>query len=65
MSKTSAKVKNDWNKRNYDSITIVVPKGMKDQLKEIAERKGYQSMGEYIKRLIADDSALLLFPPKA
>lgn len=64
MSKTSTKVKNAWNARNYDSITIVVPKGTKEKLKKIAEKKGYKSMGEYIKRLIADDSALLLFPEK-
>lgn len=33
MTKTSSSVKNAWNKRNYDRITIVVKKGQKKNCK--------------------------------
>lgn len=60
MSKTSSKVKNAWNARNYDRITIVVPKGQKDHVQRIAQEKGYKSTGDYIKSLIQADTDLIL-----
>lgn len=33
MSKTSSAVKRRWNKQNYDTYTVSLPKGMKAELK--------------------------------
>lgn len=52
MGKTSAAVKNKWNKNNYDRIEVVVPKGEKDIIKAHAQSIG-ESTNEFIKRAIA------------
>ena len=41
MAKTSAAVKNRYNDKAYDRITVIVPKGNKDDLKNHAEKHGY------------------------
>lgn len=46
--KTSAAVKNKWNAENYDRIAVMVPKGRKDELKEIAKKKGFASVNALI-----------------
>ncbi len=51
MGKTSAAVKNKWNKNNYDRIEINVPKGEKDIIKAHAQSIG-ESTNEFIKRAI-------------
>ena len=40
MSKTSSEVKNRWNAEHYDRITVLLPKGYKDKLKEAAGSGG-------------------------
>lgn len=54
MSKTSSKVKNDWNKKNYDRITIIVKKGDKEKIQKATFEKGYNSVNELIKDRIRD-----------
>lgn len=39
-SRTSAAVKNRWNKANYDQILFFVPKGEKDEIKAAAKSAG-------------------------
>ena len=34
------KYKNDFNKQNYDRINLMVPKGKKDELKQMAKEAG-------------------------
>ena len=51
LGKTSAAVKNKWNKNNYDRIEVVVPKGEKDIIKAHAQTTG-ESTNEFIKRAI-------------
>lgn len=41
------KYQNEFNKRNYDRITIMVPKGKKDELKGFCKERGC-SMNEFI-----------------
>ena len=41
------KYQNDFNKRHYDRIVIMVPKGMKDKLKAFCKEQGF-SMNEFI-----------------
>lgn len=48
MTKTSAEVKNRWNEKNYDRITIMVKKGQKDIWKDKAKENGYNSLNKYI-----------------
>ena len=50
-AKTSAAVKNKWNKENYDRIEIIVPKGKKDLIKAHAEVRG-ESVNALINRAI-------------
>ena len=34
------KYKNDFNKQKYDRINLMVPKGKKDELKQLAKEAG-------------------------
>ena len=52
MSKTSAKVKNRYNDKAYDRITVVVPKGQKEIIKAYAEAHG-ESVNGFIQKAIA------------
>lgn len=54
MSKTSSAVKNKYNAKAYDRITIVIKKNATDKVKERAESQGL-TMSGYIKKLINDD----------
>ena len=45
------KYQNEYNKKNYDRIEIVVPKGKKDEIKMAAKSAG-QSVSEYIFQAI-------------
>lgn len=56
MSKTSAAVKNRYNEKNYDRISVVVPKGDKERITAQANLKGFASVSEYIRQLINKDS---------
>lgn len=52
MGKTSAKVKNRYNDKAYDRITVVVPKGQKEIIKAYAEAHG-ESVNGFIQKAIA------------
>ena len=47
MSKTSAEVKNRWNKKNYDRIIIMAPKGKKEEWTRISKEKGFNGLSGY------------------
>ncbi len=51
---TSAAVKNRYNEKAYDRITIVVPKGQKDIIKQRAEELG-DSINAFITKAIAKE----------
>lgn len=51
MGKTSAEAKNRYNKKAYDRIELVVPKGQKEVIKAHAESQG-ESLNGFINRLI-------------
>lgn len=55
MGKTSAAVKNEWNKKNYDRINLMVPIGKKEEYKAAAEANG-ESLNGYINRLLEEDA---------
>lgn len=40
MGKTSAKVKSNWNAKNYDCLGIRLPKGSVPEIKELAKGRG-------------------------
>lgn len=46
---------NDFIKETYDTIKVQVPKGQKELIKEHAKKKGFKSVNEYMKDLIAQD----------
>lgn len=47
-SKTSSEVKNRWNEKNYDRITIMVKKGKKEEWYKKAIEKGFNSLNSYL-----------------
>jgi hypothetical protein len=60
MGKTSAAVKNEWNRKNYDRIEIFVPKDNpekpnKEQIKAYAKKREFDSVNSYINHLIEED----------
>ena len=53
MGKTSAEVKNRYNAKVYDRVTLVVKKGEKDKIRAAAEAAG-ESVNVYISRAITE-----------
>lgn len=53
--KTSAKVKNANTKKNYDRLSVFVPKGDKEIIIEAAKRSGHNSINSYINYCIRLD----------
>lgn len=51
MGKTSSKVKDRYNAKNYDELKIRVPKGEKDKIKDHAESNS-ESLNGFVKRAI-------------
>ena len=56
-SKVSTKAVNNYVARNYERISVVIPKGTKDQLKQAADRDG-QSLNRYILECVERRSGL-------
>lgn len=54
MGKTSSQSKNKYNKKAYDRISVMVPKGKKDIYNKIAQSKGL-SLNGYINKLLSSD----------
>lgn len=53
--KTSSEVKNRWNEKNYDRITVMAPKGKKEEWTKIALEKGFKGLSGYIVSCIEKD----------
>lgn len=51
MAKTSAKVKNRWNEKTYDRISLSVPKGKKEIIRKHAEMQ-HESLNGFVNRAI-------------
>lgn len=60
MGKTSAAAKNSWNEKNYDRVSLFVPKGKKDTIKKYAEAQGV-SVNAFINQAI--DAAIAEIEP--
>lgn len=45
---------NNYNKQNYDRVTIMVPKGDKDRITAAAKAAGYKSRNEFILAAIQE-----------
>nr|DAH34052.1 MAG TPA: hypothetical protein [Caudoviricetes sp.] len=48
MSKTSSAVKDRYNAKAYDRITLRTPKGEKEKIEEKSRRMGYPSVNSFI-----------------
>ena len=53
MGKTSSKVKNRYNEKVYDRISLVVPKGKKEELQAYAASRG-ESLNAFVNRAITE-----------
>ncbi len=51
MGKTSSESKNKYNKKAYDRISVMVPKGQKEIFVKMAQSKGL-SLNGYINKLL-------------
>lgn len=47
-TKTSSEVKNRWNEKNYDRITIMAKKGKKEEWERLAKENGFNSLNSYL-----------------
>lgn len=47
-TKTSSDVKNRYNSKAYDRITVMAKKGKKDEWTKLAKSKGYKGLNGYI-----------------
>lgn len=54
---TSWKSKAKYNAKAYDQLTIVIPKGRKETIKEIAQSQG-KSVNELVNDLLRNTSGL-------
>ena len=55
---TSSKVRDDWNKKNYDRIGISIPKGMRNRIRDHAKRQG-MSINQLLNMLLRDEIGIL------
>lgn len=55
--KTRNKNINQWQKNNCDRVTILLPKGKKQDLEKAAKSAGYKTITDYIRALIEKDAA--------
>lgn len=46
---------NDYMRKKYDRIAVLLPKGYKDIINDVIQAQGYKSANEYIKHLIDKD----------
>ncbi len=53
MGKTSAAVKNRYAAKAYDRLQIIVKKGKKSELQDIADKQG-ESLNGYIKKAVRE-----------
>lgn len=51
MGTSATRAQNKYNAKTYDRITLVVPKGKKDEIRAFAEKNG-ESVNGFINRLI-------------
>ena len=54
VSKTSSAVKNSYNNKAYDRITLAVPKGSREKWRMYAETKG-KSLTQFIRELVENE----------
>ena len=47
-SKAQKKATMKWEKENYARVYLTVPKGMKQEIGEVARSQGYESMRAFI-----------------
>lgn len=50
----SVKYKNDFNRQNYDMVTVTMPKGFKEELTAAAKAAGFKSRNEFIMAAIRE-----------
>ncbi len=49
ISETKLKANAKWNKNNYESINLAIPKGTKEIYRTAATKLGYTSLNAFIK----------------
>lgn len=57
--KTATQAANDYHKRNYDRVLLLLPKGARDELKAIADAEGV-SVNRFILECVEERTSLKL-----
>ena len=55
MGTPSTRAKAKWNRNHYDQLKVVIPKGSREVIKEMAISRN-MSVSEYIRYLISQDA---------
>jgi predicted HicB family RNase H-like nuclease len=53
-SEARLKANAKWNKINYESINLAIPKGTKEYYRQEATKQGYTSLNQFIKEAISE-----------
>lgn len=61
MGKPSSAAKRRWNKKNYDTYMVSMPKGQKERLKTVCQQNGVSMNSVFVA---AADRYLEDHPPK-
>lgn len=51
---TSCEVKDRWNRKHYDRMAVIIPKGSRDEINAAAKARG-MSTSAYIRSLLLHD----------
>ena len=51
---TSPEVKDRWNRKHYDRMAVIIPKGSRDEINAAAQRRG-MSTSAYVRSLLLRD----------
>ena len=46
---------NDYAKNNYDRLSLIMPKGLKEKIAERTKEKNYKTLSSYIVDLVKSD----------
>ena len=57
-AKAQTRASNKYNAANYDRLAVQVPKGKREELKQMAKEKGYAGLNTYICHLLEKDTGI-------
>lgn len=56
ISEAKAKANKKWDKENLDRLSVALPRGAKDKIKDLAVQNG-ESVNQFLRRIIEKEIA--------